>query len=380
MYAELPFTHMMAHGVRPLIASMIACASLLSGCGTTIEIPAVSFQLPGAKIEAPVPSVKLPDLKAQTLIAKIDEARKVGGLATLKAESAALKTMFASATANDFLDAVESLPAVPTRTIYFNESERKWLSPKEYDALAKSARSRYRAVEQNEARYYSTNYGSPLAYARALDIANLHGVSSLNGMRVLDYGYGAIGAARLMSASGGDVVGIDVDSMLPALYHVPSDVGAIVGAGGRRGNLTLLHGTFPNDAAIKSRVGAGYDLVVSKNTLKKGYVTPTSGKPMIETKLPAVEYLRGFADAMKPGALWVIYNVSGAQPRDGYVPTADGRSPFTTEEFQEAGFKVLAFNQNDDAAVRQMGQLLGWDKQMGDLSRNLFALYTVVRK
>jgi hypothetical protein len=41
---------------------------------------------------------------------------------------------------------------------------------------------------------------------------------------------------------------------------------------------------------------------------------------------------------------------------------------------------VLAFNTIDDAAIRAIGATLGWQNDMGELEKNLFALFTVVQK
>ena len=46
--------------------------------------------------------------------------------------------------------------------------------------------------------------------------------------------------------------------------------------GSRRapGSVTLAHGYWPKDTPMVERVGGGFDLILSKNTLKKGYVKP----------------------------------------------------------------------------------------------------------
>ncbi|MGL5001707.1 MAG: hypothetical protein ACRDAM_02075, partial [Casimicrobium sp.] len=236
-----------------------ACASALvvglTACGVTVEIPSVSFQLPsvpGAQVQLPTPALKLPDLKTQELIAKIDEARRSGGVTALKAESATLKTMFASATANDFLASVETLPKITPRKIYFNETENKWISSAAFDALPKNARSNYKSFDHDEDRYYAGHYQSPLAYARALDVANLHGVASLNGVKLLDVSYGAIAASRLMASTGATVVALDGDSSLAALYSQGADTGSISGVSNRRGALSLVHGAYPSDTAVRA--------------------------------------------------------------------------------------------------------------------------------
>jgi hypothetical protein len=45
-----------------------------------------------------------------------------------------------------------------------------------------------------------------------------------------------------------------------------------------------------------------------------------------------------------------------------------------------AGFRVLAFDVNDNAAVRATDAGLGWHESTGELSKSLFASFTVVAK
>jgi SAM-dependent methyltransferase len=310
-----------------------------------------------------------------------------------KKDRAALRALPLSAPGKQFLDQVEALPPKVNRTIYSQSSTRRTVSPAAFAALDVTAREGLQKREVQEERYYSTFYGSPLAYVRTLDIAAKFGLKSLSGQRIFDYGYGAIGAPRLIAAAGANFVGVDVDPFLLAVYNDPADQGTMAGVGGSKGSLKLVHGFFPNDGKVRTEVGKDFDLIVSKNTLKKGFVTPeptekqksqrpsaTPMKPMIEIGMPAVEYLKHFADVLKPGGVFVIYNIGGLQREDFYAPPADIRSPFTTAEYEAAGFRVLAFDENDDIAVRAMGAALGWEPSMGDLSKNLFALYTVVAK
>ena len=96
-----------------------------------------------------------------------------------------------------------------------------------------------------------------------------------NYFRYLDFGYGSVGHLRLLSSLGADVVGVEVDPLLRLLYGRPEDQGLIPGhAGAPAGRLTLLHGQFPAGSAVKEAVGSGYDLVISKNVLKNGYIHP----------------------------------------------------------------------------------------------------------
>jgi hypothetical protein len=367
---------------KPRLAlASITLAGVLAACGTTIEIPSVSLQLPGAPPLLPRPALKLPDIKTQDLIAKLEGARRGGGLSALKAESATLKTMFASATANDFLAAVDSLPKITPRKIYGNEIEGRWMSQLDFEALPKSARgSGYAAIEYDEDRYFSAHYLSPLAYARGLDVANLHGLSTLAGARVLDMSFGAIAAPRLMAASGAEVVAFDSERALTALYSQIGDIGPIAGVSNRRGSLSVLTGTYASDAASRSQLGAGYDLILLVDLPKRTSASSKRAKLVLDSKASSAEQLRALAGALKPNGLMVIYRSSAGVASDSRRPVGPIKSPFTVEELQEAGLRVLAFEQNDDAAVRQMGQLLRWDRMLGVSEHEVFANYSVLRR
>jgi hypothetical protein len=80
----------------------------------------------------------------------------------------------------------------------------------------------------------------------------------------------------------------------------------------------------------------------------------------------------------------MIYNLcpAPAKPGQPYIPWADGRSPFSREIWERAGFRVIAFDQDDSEAARRMGRALGWHEGGGgmDLENNLFAFYTLAEK
>jgi hypothetical protein len=344
-----------------------------------VELPSVSMRIPGGIDQLPAPALKLPDIKTQALMAKIDEARRSGGVKALKAEAAALKTMFASSAANDFLASVDSLANVATRKVFFRETDKKWIGSAEYDALPPTSRQAYTSSEYDEDSYYVGQYRSPLAYARALDVASLHGVGSLGGLRVLDVSYGAIGAPRLMAASGANVVATDTQPALGALYSQPIDIGNVSGIGSRRGTLLLVSGAYPSDTSVREKVGAGYDLIVVVDIPRRVATESKHAKVALDPKASSLDHLRAFADALKPNGLLVVYRMDDDAMR-GSKRIATAKKPvFAIEEMQEAGFKTLAFEQNDDAAVRQMAQLLRWDQSLaGD--REFAATYTVARR
>ena len=200
---------------------------------------------------------------------------------------------------------------------------------------------------------------------------------------------------RLLASLGANVTGVDTDSYLAALYAQGSDQGAVMPTGGTsrraRGSVTLVHGLWPKDSKIIERVGRDYDLIISKNTLKRGYIKPerkvTDKKQLINLGVSDQVFLSAIFTALAPGGKLVIYNIhpKAAPATAKYNPMADGRSPFSREQFEKAGLKVVMIDSEDNAMVRKMGRLLKWDQNqkgevIDDLENNLFALVTVVAR
>lgn len=311
-------------------------------------------------------------------------------------EAALLEPLAQSDLTRRFLDAANALPPVAPRTAYINEISREYFSPAARDALPDARRTALSPVELDEFRYYYTKYGSPLAYIRALDFAVDRNFQDVAGKRVLDFGYGSIGHIRLLASLGAQVTAVDPDSYLAALYSEQNDQGAVplaeAGASRRgRGSITLAHGYWPKDPKIVALVGGGYDLILSKNTLKRGYIKPDrkvdDKRQLIELGVSDQVFLAAIFNALVPGGKLVIYNLypKPPGPKAKFLPMADGRSPFSREQYEKAGLKVVAFEMDDHESARKMGRLLGWDKNQAgetvdDLEKNLFALVTIVAR
>jgi hypothetical protein len=191
----------------------------------------------------------------------------------------------------------------------------------------------------------------------------------------------------MLASLGADAVGVDVDTLLPALYSRPEDTGEIHGGPGPTGRVTLVHGQFPADEEVNRKIGEGYDLFISKNTLKNGYLhpeRPADPKRLLHLGVDDEAFVRALFRILKPGGQVMIYNLYPAQapPDKPYIPWADGRCPFPRSLWESAGFTVVAFDVNDDDAARAMAHALGWDAGEGamDLRKDLFALYTIVEK
>jgi hypothetical protein len=300
----------------------------------------------------------------------------------LRAEARALEPLVTSDLARAFLRATAALPPVAPRTVWHDVGKTKFLTDAHARALPEAQRRGLRSRTLDEEYYYTTRYGTPLAYSRPLDLLARAGLREVAGARVLDFGYGGIGHLRLLAGLGADVTGVDVDPLLPALYAAPGDQGA-VGAG----RVTLVDGRWPADAAVARAVGGGYDLFIAKNTLKRGYIhpeQPVDERKRIRLGVDDDAYLRALFLIVKPGGRVLVYNLcpAPAPPGKPYIPWADGRSPFTRAAWEAAGFRVLDFDRDDTAAARAMGRALGWDRgeDRMDLERDLFAWYTLVEK
>lgn len=288
--------------------------------------------------------------------------------------------------AHRFLAAASDLPRIKTRVVYRDETTREWFSEARAMAMPEEARARLQKKELDEEFYYNTNYGTPLAYVRPLELLDKDGFSDANHTRILDFGYGGVGQLRMLASLGANVVGVEVGTLQPALYCEPSDQGVIKGHFGRKGQLTLVNGRFSEEAVVKA-AGDGFDLFLSKNTLKNGYLhpeKPVDKRMLVDLGVDEETFVRTVFRILKPGGRFMIYNICPAPaPLDKpYIPWADGRSPFSKSLLESTGFKVVAFDVDDTPAVRVMGKALGWDRgeDAMDLEKDLFATYTLVAK
>jgi SAM-dependent methyltransferase len=181
-----------------------------------------------------------------------------------------------------------------------------------------------------------------------------------------------------MALGGASAYGVDVDPFLAALYSAPGDQGRL-----GEGSVEVVHGSWPKE--VGTAMGRGFDLFLSKNTLKRGYLhpeQPVDPKLLVHLGVEDETFLSAVHDALRPGGLFLIYNLCPPQnpPGQKWIPWADGRCPFPRELLEKAGFTVLAFDADDGPRARALGQALGWEKSMGDLEKQLFAHYTLARR
>lgn len=313
-----------------------------------------------------------------------------------------------------FLEAIRDLPEPIERSIWFDPrerdvNERRALTAAQHAQASDEEKAGLALQRFNHLRFYFTNYGTPVAYMRTLEVAGRHGFDNIDGTHVLDFGYGSIGHLRTIASLGATAVGVDVDDMLAALYdgqdgpvkrHPVADVLDADGDGVNEkdpseelgmntGRVDLFDGYWPAEKDVIDQVrgaldGApGYDLITSKNTLKNGFINPPEGvAARVKLGVPDEAYLMAVRDSLVPGGLFVIYNLHAKTdpPGPNFRPWTDGRCPFPREVFEEAGLEVLAYNADDTESAREMGIGLGWQSMGMDVEGDLFATYTVARR
>jgi hypothetical protein len=312
--------------------------------------------------------------------------RGEGEMVTVFQHQAALaRPLVRTPLANRFLDAASALPPIRTRVVYHDAEKTHFYTSATAAALPADARAKLTKREVDEERYYDADVNDLLAYTRPLEIVASLGVDLRAGSKVLDFGYGSIGHLRMLASLGVDARGVDVYPALPAYYSEPGDTGVVPGlAGGPAGSLRLYHGVFPVDAKLVTEVGGGYDFVIAKNVLKKGYIhpdRPTDEKWLIHLGVDDATFLRTFHDTLRARGSMLVYNVFTPIPADQpFKPMSDGRCAFTREQWEAAGFVVRVFDRDDAEGIRQLLGTLALDDAERAETKTYEALYTLVQR
>jgi hypothetical protein len=195
-------------------------------------------------------------------------------VAELQREAQSLAPLATTQLGRRFLAGTDALPHVAPRTVFYDSTRTRYWSASEAQALPPAVRDSMLTRTLDESFYYTTRYGSPLAYLRPLELlAATRDFGDVAGRKIVDFGYGTIGHLRLLAGLGAEMVGIEVDPLLRALYREPGDQGRI-GSGEKAGWVRLVHGQFPGGPGILGAVGGNVDIFLSKNTLKNGYLHP----------------------------------------------------------------------------------------------------------
>jgi hypothetical protein len=303
-------------------------------------------------------------------------------VAQIRKDARAYAPLAKSPLVAEFLAAADDLPAVPTRRLWHDADKKRYWTDADASHLAQADRRTLTSQAADEELYYVDRYGTPMAYARPLELLGL-ARDALVGKRVIDFGFGAPGHLRILASLGARVTGIDVDPLSRALYTAPGDQGPIHGRLGQDGDMRLLFGAFPADPAIVEAVGGGYDLFLSKNVLKRGYIHPERYAPPSHLIVLGVDdeaFVRRLHAVLVPGGKVLIYNFTPplAPPDKPYIPWADGRCPFAREVWENAGFRVIDFDRDDTPAAKAMGHVFEWDKE--DDGGELYATYTLAER
>lgn len=305
-------------------------------------------------------------------------------VAKLTAEATALPPLLRSRWAVEYVGQVSQLLPISPRKLYFSPDRRVYLS--EAEAKLQKDPAPLRTFEMvDEAGYYTGNLGSPLFHARLIDLVAEGQASKQAGRRSLDLYAAAIGPVKLMAAAGLDAVAVSASPKQRALYSKAGDQGPVKISGRDvSGRVTFLTGNFPADPALRAQVGTGYEFVLAKNVLKRGYIRPTgevSPDSLINLGVPDADYLRYLRDTLKPGGRLLVYNLCPSPNPAVYDPDADCRSPWSRAEWQTAGFIVRDFERNDTEVARQFAVALGYDKPPVSLRiDDLYAIYTLLER
>lgn len=198
----------------------------------------------------------------------------------------------------------------------------------------------------------------PLGYERAYEVLAEHRVTLVK-KRVLDFGYGNLGQLIMLAPLAREVHGVEVDALLDLAAH-----GAPV---------TVHHGFFGHDERLMQELEATpFDVWMSKNTLKRGYVKPDEGTAQIELgEDPLLHINRQLVTA----GYFFIYNITGPRP-ETYTPMTDGRCPWSRAELEASGFEVIAHDADDTPKLRAMAKALEW----GADAEKFTATWTLARK
>ncbi len=309
-------------------------------------------------------------------------------LHNLVEEADNLEPLIETQAVQELLRAVPLLEAIEPTMIYHRPGGgylSEAFTRKEYAALSEKRREGLSEMKVDSQRFYSTFYGSPLASMRAFDLAAMNGFSSYDGLRILDFGFGSIGQLELLASCGAVAAGTEVMPLLRAMYSEASGPRS-EGFRDREGSIVMVFDRWPS-GETKALAGGPFDLFISKNTLKRGYVNPpieVPAKDRMDLGVSAAQFLREIFDSLNPGGLALIYNLGGKPAKQGeaYRPATDIHCPWSKEDFEETGFEVVALDKDDSEMAREFGHTLGWDKGASgmDLDADLYALFTLVRR
>ncbi len=271
------------------------------------------------------------------------------------------------------------------RAFYYALRPNRCLSVDDYDALPEDERGGWRRREVSADTYYATFYGTAAAYLPAVEFAaaalgRADDPGAFEGTRVMDLGYGQMGQLELLAACGAEVVGVEVDPILTELYRDSLTPRSVANPHGASGSVRVTECLWPNEASCREDVGGGYDVILARNLLKRGYVKP---RELIGNYVPVAhemtdgEALGHFYDALAPGGVVVIYSLGGAP--DPAKPWTDIANPWPESAWGAAGFEVVHHDLDVSADAGEMFVALGYSEP-DTVADTLFGVCSVYRK
>lgn len=292
----------------------------------------------------------------------------------------------------NFLSAAKTLRPMEERTIYFNRAEGIAVTKEQFQDLTEAKQSEFAPMLVNDQLYYGY-YSTPLAWVRPLEILAENGIESVDSKHILDFGFGNVGQLRMLASMGANVTGIEVaNGIHQAMYSQESDQGVIakLSSGGieNDGNLKLAFGRWPAEKEIVADVGQNYDLIISKNVLKLGYIHPqqeVSKRMLIDLGVTDERFLSELFKLLNPGGMLLVYNIHPMQSPDPkeYKPWAHGETPWGKDDVTKAGFEIVAWHVDDSTAIQSLGTKLGWrdsSPNEEDYKKGFRAMYTILKK
>ena len=302
----------------------------------------------------------------------------------LTAEATALPPLLKTRWAVEYVASVAQLVPMSPRRLYASPDRRVYQSELEV-RVQKQAPSATVQEWVDEAGYYTGSLGSPLFHARLIDLIAEGQLAKLAGKRSLELYPTAIGPLRLLAGAGLDAVGVSPSPKLRALYSQPGDQGPVKLPGRDvSGRVSFITGSFPADPAVRALVGSGFEFVLAKNVLKRGYIHPTgevAPDSLLNLGMSEADYLRSLRDTLRPGGRLLVYNLCPGPNPAFYDPESDCRSPWSRADWQAAGFVVRDFERNDTEIARQYAVALGFDKPPISVPiDNLYAIYSLLER
>jgi SAM-dependent methyltransferase len=213
--------------------------------------------------------------------------------------------------------------------------------------------------------FFWNAYGSPLSYARPIDLTLL--TASQSRLRsIVDLGCGLGLHLAALASVGVRAAGVEASPVLVGALEALSEWFAHRCADG--GELRLVGGTSPSQPSVAAKIGGRYQLLLAKNVFKHPAKVHWPHNP-----------LASLQRALAPGGVVCLYNIGFLKPRR--TRWSDTRIPFDSRMWRRAGFELLADGVDDSETARLHAQALGWDRGRYALRLDgMIAHYTLARR